>query len=396
MTSQQSCGEASNTAVYEGLAQNMKVMGTLPGYHMDRRVFTAMLPYLTERFGNAASLNHSFGWAAQDACDRAREQVAVAVNAHASREIIFTGSGAEAAELAVRGVLDARTDARRNGIVAAFLPGSAVAGVIAHLENTGYPVTRVPFNEYGQVDPSAVSDVISDRTALVTVPLAHEVLGVFQPTGAISRITRARGVPLHADGGVLLDRITVDVQTDGIDLLSMDGAAVYGPRGVGALFVRGRKPRVTLLPLIDGGGQERGWRSGTLNVPGIVGLGTAFALLVDERTTCIDQLKTQENALRVALTGHEEAFKQTGFRIPGVMVCLSEGVSPAVLVEHIESMLKTNGNSTASVRGIDTAQTVGIASTGAVWIRLDRRTILSGLTNPSDAMVSCSPRLVTV
>ena len=355
-----------------------------------------MLPYLTERFGNAASLNHSFGWAAQEACDRAREQVAVAVNAHASREIVFTSSGAEAVELAVRGVLDARTEERRNAIVAASLPGSPVARIVAELENAGYPVTHVPFDRYGQLDPSAISKTLSDRTALVTVPLAHEVLGALQPIAAISQVTRARGIPLHADGGVLLDRILVDVQKEGIDLLSMDGIAVYGPRGVGALFVRGRKPRVRLSPLIDGGGQERGWRSGTLNVPGIVGMGMAFALIVDERRACVDQLEAQENTLRAAFTGQTEARQQTGIRVPGVMVFLSERGSPAVLMEQLETALKTHGNPVVSFRALDTEQTAGFASTGAVWLRLDRRTFLSGLTTPKDAFALHSPGLVTV
>ena len=367
-----------------------------PGYPMDRRVFAAMLPYLTERFGNAASLNHSFGWAAQDACDRAREQIAMAVNAHASREIAFTSSGAEAAELAIRGVLDARIEVRRNAIVVACLPGSPVARMSAELEKEGFPVSRVPFNGYGQLDPSAISKTISDRTALVTVPLAHEVLGALQPIAAISQVTRARGIPLHVDGGVLLDRITVDIQAQGVDLLSMDGTAVYGPRGIGALFIRGRKPRVTLSPLIDGGGQERGWRSGTLNVPCIVGLGMAFALIVDERIAYSDQLETQEKTLRTALTGHAEAPQPPGSRTPGVMVFLSAGVSPSVLAEQLETALKTNGNPVASVRVIDRAQTAGFASSGVVWIRLDRRTMLSGLEKSKEAFALRSHSMVTV
>ncbi|MBM3262803.1 MAG: aminotransferase class V-fold PLP-dependent enzyme [candidate division Zixibacteria bacterium] len=308
-----------------------------PFNRLDRRVFEAMLPYFTERFGNAASLNHVFGWAAQDACDRAREQVAVSIGAHATREIVFTGSGAEAALLAVKGVADAYASRGRH-IVSAAPSESPADMACRHLENDGYRISRLGLDGCGRLDPDRVRAALQDKTVLITLPLACDELGVEQPIAEISSIARATGTLLHVDGGALLDRISVDVRQQAIDLLSMDATALCGPSGTGALYIRGRAPRVTLSSLIDGGGQERGFRSGTLNVPGIVGMGAAFAIVLAERETEMDRLRRLTAILTNGVAADAVTLVTEKDRCPGVAALAFSGMDHRLLVERMTQM----------------------------------------------------------
>jgi cysteine desulfurase len=243
---------------------------------VDPRVLEAMLPYFTERFGNAASRNHSFGWSAEEAVENARAQIAALINATA-KEIVFTSGATESDNLAVKGVAEMGRE-KGNHIVTQASEHKAVLDSCKRLEKHGYEVTCLPVAGDGRVDPEDVRRAITPKTILVTIMYANNEIGVIQPIEEIGKITREKGVPFHVDGVQAVGKIPVDVQKDRIDLLSISGHKIYGPKGVGALYVRRKDPRVQLEAAIDGGGHERGMRSGTLNVPGIVGLGKACEL----------------------------------------------------------------------------------------------------------------------
>ena len=248
----------------------------------DQRVFDAMQPYLTDRFGNAASLNHSFGWAAQDACDYAREQIAGAIHARAAREIIFTSGGDESNILSIKGVAAAYAG-NGNHIITTTRAHTSILETCCTLEDEGYIITRLEADETGCPGPTDLQAALTDRTFLVTLSLEPDGDDIKTLITAIGQLAKETDVLLHADVTHALEYHAIDVQESGIDLLSIDGNGIGGPPGIGALYVRGRKPGVRLTPLIDGGGQEQGRRSGTLNVPGIVGLGAACALCRENR-----------------------------------------------------------------------------------------------------------------
>jgi cysteine desulfurase len=356
---------------------------------MDPRVFEAMQPYLTVRFGNAASLNHSFGWEAQDACDRAREQVAAAIHAQAAREIIFTSGGMESALLAIEGGAAAYAD-RGDHIVAGILPSSAAARACQDLQARGCRITLLPFDRHGQLPPEEVEAAVTDRTVLITAAAVHEVLGVCQPVAELSRIARAAEAVLHIDGGSFLDLLPVDVQAQGIDLLSVDGPALYGPRGTGALYVRGRKPRVLLTPLIDGGGQERGWRSGTLNVPGIVGLGAACALAAAERAGVSSRLLQWQNDWEKAMASRCDGltvFEAPVPRMPGVVVMTVEGVDHETLAAGLAEAMQAGVFRPARILPIPAVIGRPYGMEGGLSIRFNRFTTEADLGHLADALL---------
>jgi cysteine desulfurase len=244
---------------------------------VDPRVLEAMLPYFTERFGNAASRNHGFGWEAEHAVDDARDRIARLINAKA-KEIIFTSGATESDNLAIKGVVEFYKD-KGNHIITATTEHKAILDTCRALERKGLAtVTYLPVDGYGMVDPDAVRRAITDKTVLVTIMYANNEIGTINPIADIGKIARERGVLFHSDAVQGVGKLPIDVEAMSIDLLSMSAHKIYGPKGVGALYVRSKNPRVRLAPMIDGGGQERGMRSGTLNVPGIVGLGTACEL----------------------------------------------------------------------------------------------------------------------
>jgi cysteine desulfurase len=243
---------------------------------VDPRVFEAMRPYLTNVFGNSASRNHSFGWEAEEATEKARKQVASLIGA-TSKEIVFTSGATESDNLALKGVAEMYAE-KGNHIITAATEHKAILDTCKRLEKHGTRVTYLPVQQNGLVDLDQLKAAITDKTVLISIMHANNEIGVLQPIREIGRIARERGVLLHTDGTQAAGKVPVNVIDDNIDLMSISAHKMYGPKGVGALYVRRRNPRVQLTAQMDGGGHERGMRSGTLNVPGIVGLGEACAL----------------------------------------------------------------------------------------------------------------------
>jgi cysteine desulfurase len=247
---------------------------------VDPRVFEAMAPYFTERFGNAASRNHIFGWQAEEAVERARQQIADLAGCK-PQEIVFTSGATESDNLAIKGVARAYRD-KGNHVITCVTEHHAVLDTCKRLEKEGFQVTYLPVDKHGLVDPLAVEAAITDKTILISLMYANNEIGTIHPLGAIGRIAKARGVLFHSDAVQAYGKIACRVDELGVDLMSITAHKLYGPKGIGALYVRMGKPRVKLVPLIDGGGHERGRRSGTLNVPAIVGFGKAAELSAQE------------------------------------------------------------------------------------------------------------------
>jgi cysteine desulfurase len=249
---------------------------------LDARVLEAMMPYLTGRFGNAAS-QHAFGWEAEEAVNIARRQAAQAIGAQ-EREIIFTSGATEANNLALKGVAGVYS-VKGKHIITSATEHSCVLGTCRRLEKEGYRVTYLPVSRHGNVDLSEIEKAITAETILISVMLANNEIGTINDIKSIGEIARRRGILLHSDCSQAFGKIALDVQSMNIDLASFSAHKCYGPKGVGALFVCKSKPRVNLACQIDGGGQESGMRSGTLNVPGIVGMGMAMQVAVEEFDT---------------------------------------------------------------------------------------------------------------
>ena len=238
---------------------------------VDSKVLDAMLPYFTEQFGNAASKQHAFGWAAQEAVERARRQVATLLNASAS-EIVFTSGASESNNLAIKGVACALRDRGRH-VVTVSTEHKSVLDSCSRLERDGWTVSRVPVDGDGFIDLEALRHALTDGTTIVSVMAANNEIGVLQPLSEVAAIVHERGALLHTDAAQAFGKVPLDVATLGVDLLSLTAHKCYGPKGTGALYVRRQRPKVPIECQIDGGGHENGLRSGTLNVPGIVGLG---------------------------------------------------------------------------------------------------------------------------
>lgn len=250
---------------------------------MDPRVLEAMLPYFTAKFGNAASRNHSFGWEAEKAVEHAREQIAKLIGASA-KEIIFTSGATESNNLALKGIA-AKYRARGNHIITQATEHKAVLDTCKHLENDGYRITYLPVKADGRIDLEDLRRAMDEQTILVSIMFANNEIGVLQPIPEIGELCRERNVLFHTDAVQAVGKVPVDVNAMNIHCLSLTAHKIYGPKGCGALYVRRRNPRAQIAPQIDGGGHERGMRSGTLNVPGIVGLGEACEIAQREMAT---------------------------------------------------------------------------------------------------------------
>src|SRR6266542_2836287 len=240
---------------------------------VDPRVLEEMLPYFTDRFGNAASRNHSFGWAGEEAVETARERIAKLIGA-TTKEIIFTSGATESDNLAIKGVAEMYRE-KGNHIITAVTEHKAVLDTCKRLEKYGYRVTYLPVQKDGLVDLDDLKRAIDDKTILVTIMAANNEIGVLQPIAEIGKLCHERGVIFHTDATQAVGKVPIDVIKQNLDLVSISAHKMYGPKGVGALYVRRKNPSVQISAIIDGGGHERGMRSGTLNVPGIVGLGKA-------------------------------------------------------------------------------------------------------------------------
>ena len=295
---------------------------TLPIYmdnhattRVDPRVIEAMLPYFGEKFGNAGSTSHSFGWEAKEAVDHAREIIAAGIGA-APREIVFTSGATESCNLAIRGTAE---HPRRRGdhFVSVATEHNAVLDPLAHLCRQGREITLVAVEQAGSpraglLAAEPVVAAIRDDTALVSVMLANNEIGVIQPIGEIAAVCRAEGVPLHCDATQAVGKIRVNVETLGVDLLSFSAHKIYGPKGIGALYVRRRRPALKLEPQIDGGGQEQGLRSGTLNVPGIVGFARAMEIAIADLPSEMARLARLRLRLFAGLTERLDGLSLNG------------------------------------------------------------------------------------
>jgi cysteine desulfurase len=266
---------------------------------VDPRVVETMLPYFTDKFGNAASRNHSFGWAGEEAVETARAQVASLIGA-SPKEIIFTSGATESDNLMIKGVAEMYRE-KGNHIITQAIEHKAVLDTCKRLEKYGYEVTYLPVQKDGRVDPEDVRKAITPKTILITIMYANNEIGVINPIAEIGKIAKEHGIIFAVDGVQAVGKIPVDVQKDNIDLLAISGHKIYGPKGVGALYVRRRNPRVQLSAIIDGGGHERGMRSGTLNVTGIAGLGKACEIAHQDMPKEAERMRSLRDRLRKGL-----------------------------------------------------------------------------------------------
>jgi cysteine desulfurase len=316
---------------------------------VDPRVLEAMLPYFTDRFGNAASRNHSFGWQAEEAVEAARKQVAELVGATA-KEIVFTSGATESDNLAIKGAALMYRE-KGNHLITPVTEHKAVIDTCKHLEKDGFQVTYLPVGRDGLVDLDQLREAITDRTILISVMAANNEVGVLQPVAEIGRIARERGVLFHTDAVQAAGKVPFDVDAMNVDMASLSAHKMYGPKGVGALYVRRRNPRVLLTPIIDGGGHERGMRSGTLNVPGIVGFGKAAALCRDEVAAESARLTTLRNRLADGLRVRLDDIVINGsmeHRLPGNLNVSFAYVEGESLLMGISDVAVSSGSACTS------------------------------------------------
>ena len=283
---------------------------------VDPRVLEAMLPYFTETFGNAASRNHVFGWEAEAAVDEARHQVASAMNA-SDKEIVFTSGATESDDLAILGA--ARMYRQKgNHVVTGQTEHRAVLDTCEALQKEGFDVTYLPVDRLGRIGGEQVLAAITEKTILVTLMLANNEVGTIHPIAEIGAVCREKGVLFHTDAVQGFGKIPFDVETMNVDMASVTAHKIYGPKGIGALYVRSKNPRVRLLPIILGGGHERGLRSGTLNVPGIVGFGRAVEVAMGEMESEARRLRLLRRRLHDGITSRVEDVSLNGAPLPEI------------------------------------------------------------------------------
>lgn len=273
----------------------------------DQRVVVAMMPYFTEHFGNAASRQHQYGWVADGAVENARKAIARSINAE-PREVIFTSGATEANNLALKGVAEA-CRSKGTHIVSATTEHKSVLDVCRSLERSGFRVTYVSPDGHGLIDPDEIGRALREGTILVSVMMANNEIGTIAPVAEVARLCAERGIYFHTDATQCLGKIPIDVQSMGVHLMSVSGHKTYGPKGIGALYVRSRSPRVKLVQQIDGGGHERGLRSGTLNVPAIVGFAKAVEIAVQSLRDESARLSALRDALERRLLTVEGAVR---------------------------------------------------------------------------------------
>jgi len=315
---------------------------------MDPRVLEAMIPYMTEMFGNAASRNHPFGWAAEEAVDYAREQIAALINCN-PKEIIFTSGATESDNLAIKGVFEMYAS-KGNHVITATTEHKAVLDTCKHIEKLGGKVTYLKVNSEGLIDLNELEAAITDKTILITLMYGNNEVGVIHPIREISAIAKKHGILFMSDATQAVGKIPVDVEVDGIDLMAFSAHKMYGPKGVGALYVRRKNPRVKVTAQMDGGGHERGMRSGTLNVPGIVGLGKACELCrleMEKDTAHVTQLRDR---LEAALTKIEESYVNGSreHRLPHVSNISFKYVEGEGLMMGVKDLAVSSGSACTS------------------------------------------------
>ncbi|MPZ74995.1 MAG: IscS subfamily cysteine desulfurase [Deltaproteobacteria bacterium] len=288
---------------------------------VDSRVLETMLPFFTEKFGNASSRNHLFGWESEAAVDTARQQVARLIHAASPHEIIFTSGATESDNFAIKGIVDAYGQ-NGNHIVTCAIEHKAVLDSCKAMEKKGYQVTYLPVSPNGLVDVERLRQAITNKTILISIMAANNEIGTIEPVREIGRLAKERGILFHTDATQAVGKIPINVEDMGIDLLSLTAHKIYGPKGVGVLYVRSSKPRIKINPLIEGGGQERGIRSGTLNVPGIVGLGKACEIAQQELMSDGERVMGLSERLKTGILSQLDEVSVNGHlsqRLPGNM-----------------------------------------------------------------------------
>jgi len=318
---------------------------------VDPRVVEAMLPYFSEKFGNAASRSHSFGWVSEEAVDYARQQVAGLIGATSEKEIVFTSGATESDNLAIKGVAHFYAS-KGNHIITCKTEHKAVLDTCKHLERDGFSVTYLQPNDRGQVSADDVRRAITDKTILVSLMLANNEVGTVHPIEEIGKVTREKGVLLHCDAVQGVGKIEFDVEKMNVDLASISAHKMYGPKGMGALFVRRSKPRVRIVAEVDGGGHERGMRSGTLNVPGIVGFGKACELAKQEWRADAAFVMGLRQRLRSKLFAALEMVHLNGaddpWRLPGNLNVSFSFVEGEAMMMAIKDVAVSSGSACTS------------------------------------------------
>ncbi|MBI4930838.1 MAG: aminotransferase class V-fold PLP-dependent enzyme [Bacteroidetes bacterium] len=315
---------------------------------VDHRVLEAMLPYFTEKFGNAASKTHSFGWIAEAAVEKAREHAAKLIHATA-HEIIFTSGATEAINFAIKGVFENHSS-KGNHIITVSTEHKAVLDTCKYLETKGAQVTYLPVDREGLINLDQLRESITDKTILVCVMVANNETGVIQPINEISKIVHEKGSIFMSDATQAVGKINVDVESDGIDLLCLSAHKFYGPKGIGVLYVRRKNPRVSLPPLIHGGGHERGLRSGTLNVPAIVGLGKACELAEKEMWNDAQRISALRTLLEQHFLGLKNVFVNGSIknRLPNVTNLFFQNVKADSLIAKLPEVAVSAGSACSS------------------------------------------------
>ncbi len=315
----------------------------------DPRVVDAMLPYFSDHYGNAASRHHVFGWQAKEAVDAAREQVAALIGA-SPREIVFTSGATESDNLAIKGVAGMYRN-RGDHIITVATEHKAVLDTCRRLESEGFRVTVLPVDRFGQVTAEQVAQALTEKTILVSVMAANNEVGTLQPIRDIGRVCRERGVLFHTDAVQAAGKLSLDVDDICADLLSLSAHKMYGPKGVGALYVRATSPRVRLVPLFDGGGHERGMRSGTLPVPLVVGFGRASELAIAEMADEAERLRQLRERLRQGICEALEDVRLNGHpteRLPGNLNLSFAYVDGNALLMSLRDVAVSSGSACTS------------------------------------------------
>ena len=316
---------------------------------VDPRVLEAMLPTFTTVFGNAASKTHSFGWQAAEAVDRARAEVATLIGAQ-PKEIVFTSGATESNNLAIQGAAEHFRE-RGDHVISVATEHSSVLDVLKVLEANGLRITLLPVDAAGLVDPAAVRAAITDRTILITVMAANNEIGTLAPMAELGRIARERGVLFHTDATQAIGKVPVNVEEWGVGLLSLSAHKLYGPKGAGALYVRSQNPRARIQPQMHGGGHERGLRSGTVNVPGAVGLGRACAIAREEMEAEARRVQGLRDRLERGLMERLEGVTRNGppgRRLPGNANLAFAGVEGEALMMGIKEIAVSSGSACTS------------------------------------------------
>ena len=317
---------------------------------VDPRVLDAMLPYFNEKFGNAASRSHIYGWTAEEAVSTSREKIAALIGASNPKEIVFTSGATEADNMALKGVAEFYKD-KGNHIITTVIEHKAILDTCKRLEKEGYEVTYLPVDAEGMVSAESVAKAITEKTILVSVMLANNEVGTVQPIAEIGKITRARGVLFHSDAVQGIGKVPFNVEAMNVDLASITAHKMYGPKGIGALYVRRSKPRVRITAQMDGGGHEFGMRSGTLNVPGIVGFGRAAEILLAEGAEEAKRLLALREHLRHRLVTELDSVNLNGsyeHRLPGNLNVSFSFVEGEAMLMAIKDVCVSSGSACTS------------------------------------------------